>query len=410
MELGFRDVSGRDIFQYQTLLKKSPKDLRKESYNICYNNNLEHFAQFSQEYEFTKTNEVTLKLKKLYEVDSNLQLIKESMNTEYISYKFNCSLFRVQQLFRMYPPLKCQSILITARLLDVLHKDYQMPDSKIFQSPSILSLHNESARSLLQNMPFILGVKTLEIVKKFPLMLRQSSDRVKQVENILKSYNITDEHLLCCPRILAFSPSTVKKRLHYLCNSESFLSMKSQKKFLWLVYHNKNVIPRLDALKAIDRPFSISVFMMTNTNFEKFLKFGSCRQTHNKDTFQYLANVLNLKENEVVLKLQEFPGSQNATIKNCIQVIEYLFRAGVTKKQIFNGLGVIVYDFEVVKFYFEDLPTRSAYQPFSDWTSHYNLIQLLIYAIEVDSGYKGSKVYGPRMKSEYAEKFAACLR
>lgn len=275
---------------------------------------------------------------------------------------------------------------------------------QIFQVPSILSLHYEIPKSLLYNIPYILGVKTSEIAIKFPLLLRQPIEKVQQVEKVLKNYNITDQQLLCCSRIVAYSPNTLKKRLDYISNSDNFSMMKSYTKFLWLVHHNNNLIPRLEALKAIDKPYSINVFMMSNTTFKNYLKFGNNSRRHNKDVFEYLAKVFNVKEHEVLSKLQEFPGFQNAITKNCNLVIDYLLSAGVSKKQLFNGLGVIVYDFDVVKLYFEDLPNHSAYQPFSEWTSHYNLIQLLIYAIEVDSGFKGSRVYGPRGKFDCTEK------
>lgn len=278
---------------------------------------------------------------------------------------------------------------------------------QIFQVPSILSLHYEIATYLLHNIPYILGVKTLEIANKFPLFLRQSIEKVQQVEKVLKHYNISDQQLACCPRIVAYSPNTLKRRLEYICSSDTFLMMKSYKRFLWLVHHYNNLIPRLEALKAVDKPISINVFMMSNNTFQNYLKFGSNSRPQNRDVFEYLAKVFNLKEHEVLSKLQEFPGSQNAMIKNCNRVVEYLLGAGVSKKQLFNGLGVIIYDFDIVKLYFEDLPNHSTLEPFSEWTSHYNLIQLLIYAIEVDSGFKGSRLYGNRMKFDCSEKLVA---
>lgn len=98
---------------------------------MWYNNSLQHFETFLQDYEFTNNSEVISKLKNMYETDSNLQQIKEWMNAEFFSHKLNCSLFKVQQLFHRYPPLRYQSILITTRLLDVLLKDYRFTQAKV---------------------------------------------------------------------------------------------------------------------------------------------------------------------------------------------------------------------------------------------------------------------------------------
>lgn len=112
-------------------MKRTPKELRKQKYNVWYNNSLEHFSSYLQDYEFTKNNDVISKFKNMYEMDSNLQQIKEWMNAEFLSYKLNCSLFKVQQIFHRYPPLRYQSILITNRLLDVLLKDYKYTNAKV---------------------------------------------------------------------------------------------------------------------------------------------------------------------------------------------------------------------------------------------------------------------------------------
>ncbi|GBL66986.1 hypothetical protein AVEN_147444-1, partial [Araneus ventricosus] len=270
----------------------------------------------------------------------------------------------------------------------------------VIQLPKVLSVHYETAEYFLNKLPEVLGIDTVELTQKSPLILKRPTETIQELEEILRKFNISDKQLLNCPKVMTFTPRTLEERLEYLCTSEDFALLKSYKKFLWLVYHYGNLNTRLEALKALDLPRSINAFVATNSSFQNYLSFSKSR-SNVEDVCHYLAEFFKLDSKEVMLKLREFPNTHNACLANTSQVVHFLLGAGVTKQQIYNGLGIILYDFGVVKEYFKELRNSSACRPFKYWVNHYNLIQLLIYIIEVDHGFKGSRSY--KVGSKYLD-------
>lgn len=191
---------------------------------------------------------------------------------------------------------------------------------------------------------------------------------------------------MCCPKVLSLAPSTLKKRLTAICSSEDFVTLKSNKKFLWLVYNYSNLNSRLKYLRAENMPCSINMFTVSKKTFEKYLLYNSTR-IGIRETYTYLAEIFKMTEREMFIRLQhcsQFQSDcQNFSTVNCRRVIEYLLLSGVTKEQIFNGLEIVYFDIDVVRIYFNRLKRHPQCQPYEEWTSHYNFIQLLIYTIEV---------------------------
>lgn len=249
----------------------------------------------------------------------------------------------------------------------------------------MLSLHHEAAEKFLAEFPEIFGVDTLFLVRRAPLLLKLEHDSIHKVENILKEFDINLDQLICCPKVLLISPSTLKKRLSALCSAEDFTVLKSNKKFLWLVYNYSNLNSRLKYIKAENMPCSISMFTSSRNTFEKYL-YNNTR-TCIRETYVYLAEIFKKTEKEIFKRLRHCShvrsDDQNFSTLNCRKVIEYLLLYGVTKEQIFNGLEIVFYDIDTVKIHFNCLKTHPQCQPYEEWISHPNLIQLLIYTIEV---------------------------
>lgn len=250
----------------------------------------------------------------------------------------------------------------------------------------MLSLHHETAELFLSEFPEIYGVDTLFLVRRVPLLLKLEHDSIHKIETILKEFYINADQLMCCPKVLLISPGTLKKRLSALCSAEDFTVLKSNKKFLWLVYNYSNLNSRLKYLKAENMPCSINMFTSSRNTFEKYLLYNNTR-TCIRETYVYLAEIFKMTEKEIFNRLRHCShirsDDQNFSTLNCRKVIEYLLLYGVTKEQIFNGLEIVFYDIDTVKIHFNCLKTHPQCQPYEKWILHYNLIQLLIYTIEV---------------------------
>ncbi|GFY75781.1 hypothetical protein TNIN_128691 [Trichonephila inaurata madagascariensis] len=386
-ELGCLNIAASHILRFPQIIKKTPTELAKENIYFHQNDEFDYFMSFLSDATADDRNEIKQRFQKMYSDDSTLWKIKESMNAEFLASKLDCSLYKAHHMFHRYPPLRVQSVLNTTNLIDLLFQRLNFSISKVTHVPSILSLHHEIAEQFLEKTPDILGINTVEMVQKLPVILRRPADTVQEVEEILKKYNISDKQLLCCPKIVTFTPRTLKQRLEYLCSSEEFTLMHSYKKFLWLVYHYNNIKPRIEILKALDIPFSINYFIVTDTNFKKYLTICKYR-SHINDVVHYLAQVFKQSDKEITIKLKEFQNVHKACLANTVQVMQFLLETGVSKQQIYNGLGIITYDIDVVKEYFKELPNHPSCQPFQQWLTHYYLVRLLIYTIEADRGFK----------------------
>ncbi|KAF8791992.1 Transcription termination factor 5 like protein [Argiope bruennichi] len=401
-ELGCSNLSAYNILTFPQIIKQTPKVLAENNIHFDFHHELDHFMSFLSSCDLTDQNEIKLRLEKMFQDDSSMWKIREAMNAEFISSKLNCSLAKAHQLFRRYPPLRLQSVSNTAHLLDLLFQRLKFTIPKVFQAPKLLSVHYETAEYFLDKLPEILGIDIIELTQKYPLILRRSINTIREVEEILRKFNITDKQVLNCPKIISFTPRTLEERLEYLCTSEDFALLKSYKKFLWLVYHYGNLNTRLEALKALDLPRSINAFIATNSNFQNYLSFSKSRSNVD-DVCQYLAEFFKCSTNDVSLKLREFPNAHNACLANTTQIVHFLLGAGVTKQQIYKGLGIILYNFDIVKDNFKELRNSPALinQPFTYWISHYNLIQLLIYTIERKNNFKESRSY--KVNSKYLD-------
>ncbi|XP_042905597.1 transcription termination factor 5, mitochondrial [Parasteatoda tepidariorum] len=382
MELGCSNISVSYIIRFPQILKKSPTTLRKDGIIFNADSFLETYLHLI---DCENQSEVESRFYKMYRDGSSLWEIKTAMNAEFLSLKLNCSLVAIHRMFKKYPPLRTQSILNTNLLLDVLFKDFQFPLSKVFSVPNLLSLHPEIALKFLSDIPTILGINTIELINKFPIVLRRPVCLIKRAENILKEYSITGDQLMCCPKIINFNPSTLQQRLEKLCNSEDFSLLISYKKFLWLVYHYSILERRLHSLKERGIPCSISVLTTSESQFDQYLSASDYR-TCIKEICFYLAGVFSCTEILIREKLKEYPNIYDSSLTNCRKIVEFLLDAGVSKNQLLTGIGVVFYDFEVVKTFFHEMQNHDDCQPFADWINHYNLIQLLIYKIEVEAG------------------------
>ncbi|GFT01438.1 hypothetical protein NPIL_32931 [Nephila pilipes] len=387
-ELGCSNIAASHILRFPQIIKKTPVELAKENIYFYQNDGFDSFMSFLSESSADDRSEIKQRLQKMYSDGNTLWKIKESMNAEFLSSKLDCSLSKAHHMFHRYPPLRVQSVLNTTHLIDLLFQRLNFSISKVTHIPSLLSLHHEIAEEFLEKTPDILGIDTVEIVHKSPVILRRPVDTVREVEKILKKFNISDKQLLCCPKIVTFTPRTLKQRLEYLCSSEEFALMHSYKKFLWLVYHYNNVKSRLDILKALDIPFSINTFLVTNTCFQKYLSICKYNSHAVNDVVHYLAGSFKKSEKEISLKLKEFRTIHKICLTNTVRVMQFLFDEGVSQQQIYNGLGIIAYDLDVVKEYFKELPNHPSCQPFQEWLTHYYLVHLLIYTIEADNDFK----------------------
>lgn len=250
----------------------------------------------------------------------------------------------------------------------------------------MLSVHHKTVEHILSEFPEILGVSTLFLIKRVPLFLKQEIDCIQKIEPILKNFNINKDHLTCCPKVISVAPYTLQKRLTALCSSEDFAVLKTNKKFLWLVYYYSNLNSRLKYLRAENMPCSISMFTISRSTFEKYLLFNNTRAGL-RETYVYLAETFKMSEKEIFSRLhhcsQYRSENQMFSTLNCRKVIEFLLLAGVTRDQIFKGLEIVYYDIDTVKIYFNRLKRHPQCQPYDEWFTHDNLIQLLIYTIEV---------------------------
>ncbi|XP_054720250.1 uncharacterized protein LOC129229894 [Uloborus diversus] len=396
IELGCTNVTAIHIMRFLHIMKKSPEELTTENLACNFKQSLEDCLKFfDPEYR----DEKKLHLNRLYTNASCLQNIKEAMNAEFLSTKLNISLSKAYQLFKSYPPIRLQSIVNTNHVLDLLCGRFGFSISKIFQAPSLLSLHHENVELFLAEVPNILGVRTSYVVYKLPLLLRRPVESVLEVERILKKFNISEQQFINCPKVVILTPTTLQQRLEVLCKSEDFSVLKSYKKFLWLVFYYKNVKSRLASLKEFDIPTGISMFTLSKPKFEKYLCFRESR-CHINDVCFYLADALKCDESNIEMKLREYPNFSCSSLQNCRQVVEFLFDSGVSKQQLYNGVGIIFYDADVVKMFFDNLKRHPSVQPYSEWVNHYNLIQLLIYSIEVETGFMASRLCSARARIE----------
>ncbi|GIY95214.1 hypothetical protein CEXT_681821 [Caerostris extrusa] len=270
----------------------------------------------------------------MYQDGSSLEKIKETMNAEFLAYKLNCSLYKAYQLLEKYPPLKQQSISIMSRVIDILFEQLHLSVTKIYNTPKLLSLCPE-----------------------------------------------TTERFLCCSKIINLHPEIIEERLTSLCSSKEFSVLKSNKKFLWLVYHYERLNHRLEALKAVNLPYSIGIFTTSNKSFQGYLSKSSYFANIN-EIADYLGDTLNMCSEEIKYNLKEHPNVQTACLFNASHVVNFLLNVGVSKQQIRNGLAIILYNVDNVKLCFESLPTDTLCQPYNEWVSHYNFLQLVIYVLE----------------------------
>lgn len=116
------------LFRFSYILKETPQALKKKYYPLSF----ECKSDILNKYLIASSRtDVCSKLQRMYEDGSDLQKIREQMNMEYFSIKFECSLGKSYQMFHRCATLKTQSILIMDQLLNVLLHKFGFSVSKV---------------------------------------------------------------------------------------------------------------------------------------------------------------------------------------------------------------------------------------------------------------------------------------
>ncbi|GIY01336.1 hypothetical protein CDAR_599241 [Caerostris darwini] len=374
------DIGVNTESKFSKFIKRIPGELNKYGISFHPSRDLNYFLDFLSNSDVDYKNEVKQRLEKMYQDGSSLEKIKETMNAEFLAYKLNCSLYKAYQLLEKYPPLKQQSISVMSRVIDILFEQLHLSVTKIYNTPKLLSLCPETTERVLKKFPKVLGVKIEELVQMQPLLLIRT-DTIGELEKILQKFDISHKQFLCCSKIINLHSEIIEERLTSLCSSKEFSVLKSNKKFLWLVYHYERLNHRLEALKAVNLPYSIGIFTTSNKSFQGCLSKSSYFANVN-EIADYLGDTLNMCNEEIKYNLKEHPNVQTACLFNAAHVVNFLLNVGVSKQQIRNGLAIILYNVDNVKLCFESLPTDTLCQPYNEWVSHYNFLQLVIYVLE----------------------------
>lgn len=385
----FPRVTAGSVLSFTRWMQQTPVQFHhKQGYQMNLEEHFAHTVHQLQCPDDVKL-QMTSKLLDLHSKNVTFLEMKTLINAIYLAWRFDLSEEKVMTALHTCSALRTKSLLGLESVCDTLQEKFQLPLSKAYALLNFLTVDSDNLEELIAKVPVMCGVGIQHIVRKQPSLLRRPANSIIDIQRVLENHNITAIQLLSCPKILNSTASTISSRLDILKGAENYETLKVDERFLRLVFYfssaskNPKLVEDLKVLQSSKMPL----------NYENLYSCGGER-SNMRDICLYLAVVFCSSAEGVKKELKQYPRIHIASLGNVQKIVEYLTGQGISKEQLWNGVGIVLYDAEVVIEYFKKLPYRKDLQPqFSAWIGHRNIVQLLIYQIERDQNFTGNGMY-----------------
>lgn len=334
--------------------------------------------------------------------------IRSIVLKKYLQHRLKCDENDVEKICSKYSSILSKSCFIIKSTLDVLINDFQFTLTKIVSNGFLIRLNPDNMKNILDQVPSFAGLDIRQSAMKSPRILNVTPEKLLQIEKYIKENNFTDRQLQNSLSICTLKFDTVKKRLKTIENQPEFEMRRFVPKILTVVYSHDLLLNRLKQLKSRGFP-SISLNMLFNPpeKLEVDIKYNC-----SVETCQYLSLLLGKSEKDIKKKLQEYPNVIWTSLQNVKKVTNFLMMNGITKDQIWHGIHIVFYSIDIIEKHFVKLPFYEGLQPFSRWKTRINLLHILLYYIEKESGFtvdninigKSEKLILRQFTDHYTEK------
>ncbi|XP_063861355.1 transcription termination factor 5, mitochondrial-like isoform X2 [Scylla paramamosain] len=315
--------------------------------------------------------------------DLTLAQLHQKMSSVYLSWRLNCSEKEVSKLQQTYRLAK-KSMKLQQKVLVQLEHEWNIDIPKVRLNGYLLTCSPTNISLIDNKVKQIAGISLKEYVVMTPRILTIPYHQLLQVDQILSKLDLPETSLKALPRICTLHPDTLQERLNELQQIPEFYALQSHPRMLHLIYYHNKVTSRLDQLQQVKNTSalpSLNTLSGTKKVFDKYMTVGDLRQ-NKRDVVMLLSKHMNTKPNIIRKHLHHQCWGSQTNVINVQRNILTLRGVGFTEEQLMVGLDVLLYPPDLLHDQLALLPHRPQVQPFSDYKSDVNILQLLLYFME----------------------------
>ncbi|XP_067145103.1 transcription termination factor 5, mitochondrial-like [Centruroides vittatus] len=383
-EVGIMKITIDSIIKYSYIMKQKMKYLKEE--RLIHRSSRDEIIknmvnELSAPEELFHSIRKKLSLKKINITPA--KDIRAIVLKAYLTQRLNCNENDIEKICTKYSTIFPKSCFVIKSTLDILLNQFYFQTSKIISNGFLITLNPENLKSILENVQSLAGWNIMKCARKAPRILCLTPEKLLETDKYLKENNFTNRQLQNGLSIYSLNIDTIKERLKTIDKEVELNMRKFAPKILTVVHSHDLLLSRLRQLQQRGFPsISLGMLFQSPEKLELDIKYNC-----SVETCQYLSVLLDKSENEIKQKLCEYPNVIWTSLQNVKKVTKYLMSNGITKEQIWNGIHIVFYSIDIIEKHFEKLPYYNELQPFSYWKSQNNLLHLLLYYIEKESGF-----------------------
>ncbi|XP_045133484.1 transcription termination factor 5, mitochondrial-like isoform X2 [Portunus trituberculatus] len=376
-ELGLNDLKAEYIIQAIKLFKSSVAMIKK--WGLLP----EHYDPMETLTSLEIPDHVLNSVKFDWSNHLTLAQLHQKLSIVYLSWRLNCSEKEVSKLQQTYRLAK-KSMKLQQKIFDQLEHEWNIDIQKIRLNGYLLTCSPTNVYLIDNKVKQIAGISIKEYVGMTPRILTIPYHQLLQVDKILSKLDLPEKSLKTLPRICTLHPDTLEERLNELRQIPEFHALQSHPRMLHLIYYHKKVSSRLDQLQQVKSTSalpSLNTLSGTKKIFDKYMTVGDLRQ-NKRDVIMLLSKHMNVKPNVIRKHLHDQCWGSQTNVVNVQRNILTLKEVGFTEEQLMAGLDVLLYPPDLLHDQLALLPKRPQVQPFSEYKSNVNVLQMLLYFME----------------------------
>lgn len=330
-------------------------------------------------------------------IDTSQLKVNDKMTTK--QYYETCLLHCKTKIFNLpylddeillHSYMKCKSISMIAETLKILRVDLDYNEQMIRKNPVIITASADNIRSFLSNFTDIYGIPIATFLRKYPKMLFQDADNVKELLISFKRYEIPKKQVMNFVDIFEMCNDTFLRRIDYVKRHPDLHVWYKHPRILRVIFHKKMTNDRVEYLQTLNcmkwaRP---NTLLTTKIYIDKFAQNAGNLCISKKGLKHVLNEELGVDMSDVLMKHQYWKVRGFVEIE---QMLKYL-KKHFTISEICQNIHIILYSQSRVEELLNDLKRQYSQSSRYKFTNG-QYLALCLYMLEKNTNFTGDGVW-----------------
>lgn len=379
-EIGFVKIGAPELLQYRFILACTTVAIKSKK---LLPDSVDPFTNLTNALEMEKSFVDSVREQLSGSPDSvAIHELRHVILEEYLAQRLQFGRKVAQETCFLYSSIRSLSMQQLKQLISILLEDFGFDGTFLKENRVLFNCLPEQLNALLTRSSSC-GLDIRRLAMKSARVLLIDVNRLLTIYQLLKDFNIPDDVLVKFPLIFQLNPPVLRQRLSAMDANPDFQQLKSHNRYLLAVYRYPKVLERMNKLKdfGFTADLSLSALCHSESMFNDFVQ-KQVEMSEWLPCLHFLMAKFEMPVKTIEAMLRKHPKHKHITLVNTKMVLTYLYKLGLSQKQIFTGLQVVCYDAKLVMKVWDAIQDHPDIKPFNMWLRNENVIQLLIYFLE----------------------------